>query len=121
MRNEYKGGLKLLERWTSLTQAGKSWDLLRKLGSSHQTMKENSITPNASNLFKTSNIKPPKQKNITIANEYKKELENCEDRSTLTDDFIKKELQTVLKNVKNGKTADADGILSEFIKKNLGP
>lgn len=44
----------------------KSWNLSRKLGASQQTRDENSITPNAvaSNLFKTSNIKPAKQKNI---------------------------------------------------------
>jgi len=77
----------------------KSWDLLRKLGASQQTRKENSITPNAvaSNLFKTSNIKPTKEKNVTIANEYKKELERCEDRSTLMNDFIEKDVQIALK------------------------
>jgi len=100
----------------------KSWDLLRKLGASQQTRKENSITPNAvaSNLFETSNIKPTKQKNVTIANEYKKKLERCEDRSTLMNDFIEKDVQIALKNVKNGKAAGADGILPEFLK-NLGP
>jgi len=51
----------------------KSWDLLRKLGSTQPTRKEHGITANtfASNLFKTSNIKPTKQMNINIKNEYK--------------------------------------------------
>jgi len=111
-----------MEEMDSSHSSRKSWDLLRKLGASQQTRKENSITPNAveSNLFKTSNIKPTKQKNVSIANEYKKELERCKDRSTLIDSFIEKYVQIALKNVKNGKAAGADGILAEFIK-NLGP
>lgn len=33
------------------------------------------------------------------------------------DDFIEKDVQIFLKNIKNGKAAGADGILPEFIKK----
>lgn len=58
--------------------------------------------------------------NITIANKYKKELENCEDKSTLMDGFIEKVVQTALKNVKKGKVAGTGGVLTEFIK-NLDP
>lgn len=55
------------------------------------TRKKNGITANAvaSNLFKTSKIKPTKQMKININIEYKKELDNCEEQSALMNDFIR--------------------------------
>lgn len=75
----------------------------------------------ASNLFKTSNIKPTKQKNIMTANEYKKELEGCEGRS-LMDDFIEKDVQIVLKKIlKMGESCRCRRNPIGIYKKKLDP
>jgi len=68
-------------------------------------------------LYKTSNIKPSKHVKTETRKSFANVLLDCEESTTLADEFMINDIEVVLKTVKNGKAAEADGILPEFIKK----
>jgi len=99
----------------------KSWALLRKLGVTQPTRKENCVNANAisANLYKISNIKPSKMETIRTKRLYKIALDNSVDKSEIVTNYTTDEINAVLLKIKNRKAAGTDGILPELLK-NLG-
>jgi len=60
----------------------KSWDLLRKLGSTQPIVSSSKVTAKAisNNFFKTSNIKLSKQEKITIKVHFKAVFNKCDEK-----------------------------------------
>lgn len=86
----------------------KSWTILRNLVATEPVGKENeaSTSTKSSVVFKTSNIKPSKQRKAEICKMYADEISQCGDNSTLMADFIAKDVYQVLKKLKTEKQLD---------------
>lgn len=95
-----------------------SWSLVKKLGAGQTSWKACKVLPNSISTINhnTTNIKFKKPKKMKVKADYKEVLKICAEKSENINDFGVEKVKATIKLLKNGKAADIDGILPEFLK-----